>query len=103
MATVFFGRPVALFPLGGLQGIPHGRRRRRREVAGEPSALHKRFRRSPALILGSCSVTAFGGALDEANGRAGEIEFFAQLVLQEALEAEVQGRLLVGEEKKCGW
>src|SRR6266849_5548863 len=51
----------------------------------------------------SVSLAAFAEALDEAHWRSGEIEFFAQLVLQKALEAEVQGRLLVGEEKKRGW
>src|ERR1700693_3560930 len=49
------------------------------------------------------SLVALAEALHKTNRRSGEIELFAQLVLQEALEAEVQGRLLVGEDKKCGW
>src|SRR6266481_5373543 len=49
------------------------------------------------------SLAALAEALHKANWRSGEIELFAQLVLQEALEAEVQGRLLIGEDKKCGW
>src|SRR4029077_8508901 len=57
--------------------------------------------RSSSIFM-SVSLPALAEALDEANRRSGEIEFLAQLVLQEALEAEVQRRLLVGEEKKCG-
>src|SRR5260370_6932750 len=49
------------------------------------------------------SPPALAEAGRKARGGAGEIEFFAQLVFQEALKAEMQGRLLVGEQKKCGW
>src|ERR1700687_3968711 len=49
------------------------------------------------------SLAALAEALHKANRRSGEMELFTQWVLQEALEAEVQGRLLVGEDKKCGW
>src|SRR6266849_1278811 len=49
------------------------------------------------------SLAALAEALHKANRCSSKIEFFAQLVLQEALKAEMQGRLLIGEEKKCGW
>src|ERR1700682_2051972 len=50
------------------------------------------------MMLGSLATLA--QALHEAHGCAAEIEFFSELVLQKALVAEVQGRLLVGEQKE---
>src|ERR1700734_2588159 len=41
-------------------------------------------------------------ALREANGRAGEVEFGAQLVFEEALIAEVQRLELISEKHKRG-
>ena len=43
---------------------------------------------------------AFAEALDEANGRAGEIEFGAQLVFEEPFVAEVQRSFLIGENEE---
>src|ERR1700738_2036604 len=54
------------------------------------------------ILLSLGSVGAFAEALHKSNGRSGEVELGAQLIFQEALEAEVQRRLLVGEQKKCG-
>src|ERR1700723_1195898 len=47
------------------------------------------------------AVAALPDALDEANGRAGEVEILAQTVFEEALVAEVQAFALVGEENEC--
>src|ERR1700744_2966508 len=44
---------------------------------------------------------SFPEALDEADWRAGEIPFFANLIFEEALVAEVERIFLVGEEQEC--
>src|SRR5258708_8006849 len=54
------------------------------------------------MLFSLVSLAAFPEALHKAHGRSGEVELGAQLVFQEALEAEVQRRLLVGEQKKRG-
>src|ERR1700682_5012833 len=54
----------------------------------------------PGFMPGS--LAALAETLHEAHRRAAEIEFLAQLVLQETLETEMQRGLLVGEEQKCG-
>ena len=45
---------------------------------------------------------ALFGALQEADGRAQEIESLAQLIFEEALVAEMQALGLIGEQNKCG-
>src|ERR1700688_369545 len=46
-------------------------------------------------------LALFLQALQETNGRAGEIETLAQLVFEEALVAEMQALGLIGEQNKC--
>jgi len=50
--------------------------------------------RRPGIAVG------FAQTLDEADRAADEIELFAQLVFQEALEAEMQRRFLIGEKQE---
>src|SRR6202790_937426 len=63
------------------------------------------MKRSSSIVMSGLMtgpLAALAEALHKAHGRATEVEFFAQLILQETLEAEMEGRLLVGE-KKEGW
>jgi len=48
------------------------------------------------------SVAALAETLYEAHRRARKIKFGAQLIFEEALVAEMQRGLLVGEKKECG-
>jgi hypothetical protein len=50
---------------------------------------------------GAAVALGFAESLDETDWRAGEIPFFADLIFEEALVAEVERIFLVGEEKEC--
>src|SRR5579863_10380066 len=52
-------------------------------------------------ISGAGVALGFAEALDEADWSAGEIPFFADLIFEEALVAEVERIFLVGEEQEC--
>ena len=52
-------------------------------------------------ISGARVAFGFAEALDEADGSAGEVPFFAYLIFEEALVAEVERVFLVGEEEEC--
>ena len=51
----------------------------------------------PALRADWVAAANFAQALDEADRGADEMKFLAQLIFEEALEAEVQRLVLIGE------
>jgi len=80
--------------------LPWGRRYRSSlRVIDVEGSVHPSRSESPPVF----ALLAFAHALDEADRRANVVELGAQLVFEEALIAEMQRLLLVGENEEGGW